>query len=233
MIMCLGVFLFGSNFFGILWASWKSIPFSTLRKFSFIICSNNFSISCRCFPSGTPYTSDIGMFQVVPEVPKPLFISLNSCFFILFWSDVYFFLLFQIIDLSPGFLPVTVGSVNILLYFICSFIFWPRSISSVSILITRALNSPSDRLAISSLLSSEVLLCSFIWAIFLCLGAVDKLWGGGTLGIHLGRITLFAALPVGEGPEREKCSSPALLQHTSQWTLVWDWEKLLLPQPQP
>ena len=29
-----------------------------------------------------------------------------------------FFLLFQIIDMSPGFLPVTVGSLNILLYFI-------------------------------------------------------------------------------------------------------------------
>ena len=56
------------------------------------------------------------MFKVVPEVPKPPFIFLNSCFFILFQLDVRFFLLVQIIDLSPGFLLVTVGSLNILLY---------------------------------------------------------------------------------------------------------------------
>ena len=58
------------------------------------------------------------MFQAVPEVCKTLFAFLNSCFFILFWLDVYFFLLFQIVDLSPDFLPVTFGSLNILLYFI-------------------------------------------------------------------------------------------------------------------
>ena len=122
-----------------------------------------------------PYDLDIGTFQVVPEVCKSLFTFSNSCVFILIWMDVYFFLLFQIVVLSPGFLPV--GSLNIFLHFmlvsfICSFIFRPSSISSVSILITRALNSLSDRLALSSLLSSlsEVLLCSFIWAIFLCLG---------------------------------------------------------------
>ena len=43
--MCLGVFLFGSNFFGTIWASWisqKSISFARLGKFSFIICSNKF-----------------------------------------------------------------------------------------------------------------------------------------------------------------------------------------------
>ena len=39
------------------------------------------------------------MFKVVPEVPKPLLIFLNSCFFILFLLNVYFFLL-QITDLD-------------------------------------------------------------------------------------------------------------------------------------
>ena len=122
------------------------------------------------------------MFKVVPEVPKPLFIFLNSCFFILFQLDVYFFLLFQIVDSSPGFLPVTVGSLNILLYFTLGifhlfFHVVTKLIRSVSILITRDLNSPSDRLVISSSLSSlsEALLCSFLWAIFLCLGVADRL----------------------------------------------------------
>ena len=43
--------------------------------------------------------------------------------------------------------------------------------------ITRALNSPSDRLAISSVLNPEVLIYSFIWAIYLRLVAADRLYG--------------------------------------------------------
>ena len=127
------------------------------------------------------YNSDVGMFKIVTEVPKPLLIFLNSCFFILFWFNVYFFLLVQIIDLSAGFLPFTVGSLYILIIslwvaFICSFILWLSPISSVSILITSVLNFASDRLAISLLLSSfsGVLICSFIWAIFLCL--ITPVW---------------------------------------------------------
>ena len=36
-----------------------------------------------------PYDLGIGTFQVVPEAYKSLFTVLNSCFFILFWMDVY------------------------------------------------------------------------------------------------------------------------------------------------
>ena len=43
---------------------------------------------------------------------------LNSCLFILFWLNVYFFLLLQIVDLSTGFLPIIVGFLYIFLYFI-------------------------------------------------------------------------------------------------------------------
>ena len=105
--MCLGVFLLGSNFFGTLWASrtsWKSISFTRLR-FSLIICSNKFSISCSSSsPCGTP------MIQLLEHLKlSQRFLSLsfflNSFFFIVFWLNVYFFLLLQIIDLSPGFLP--------------------------------------------------------------------------------------------------------------------------------
>ena len=38
-MMCLGVWFLGSNFFGTHWASWKSIFFARLRKFSFIMFS--------------------------------------------------------------------------------------------------------------------------------------------------------------------------------------------------
>ena len=122
------------------------------------------------------------MFKDVLEVPKPLLIFPNSCFFILLWLDVYFFLLFQIIDLSPGFLPVIVGSLNILLYFTLGilhlfFHFATKLNQFCEHFDTRALNFPSDRLAISPSLSSlsGVLLCSFTFAIFPCLGESDKL----------------------------------------------------------
>ena len=61
--------------------------------------------------------------------------------------------------------------ISLYIAFISYFILWPHSTISVSILITSVLNSASDRLAISSSLSSfsGVLIYSFIWAIFLCL----------------------------------------------------------------
>ena len=58
MMMCLGVFLSRSIFFGTLqasWTSWKSISLARLGKFSFIIYSNKFPISCSSSsPSGNP-----------------------------------------------------------------------------------------------------------------------------------------------------------------------------------
>ena len=121
MTMCLGVFLFGSNFFGTLqasWTSWKSISFARLGKFSFIICSNKFSISCWCSsPSGTPIIWTLECFGLSQR-----FVKLSLLFWILvsswLWPEIYFFLLFQIVALTSGFLPVTVGSLNILLYFL-------------------------------------------------------------------------------------------------------------------
>ena len=80
--------------------------------------SNKFSVSFLLFLFSFwyPYDLDVGTFKVVLEVPKPLLSFLNSYLFILFWSNVYFFLLVQIVDLSPGFLPFTVGSLYIFLY---------------------------------------------------------------------------------------------------------------------
>ena len=172
-MMCLGVCFLGSNFFGTLWAfwtSWKSISFARLGKFYFIVFSNKFSSSCSfffCF--WHPYNLDVGTFKVVLEVPKPLLIFLNSCSFILFWLGVSFFLLFQTVDLCPGFLPVTVGSLYFPLFYFHSlhfFLHFAYSTNSVSILITSILNCASVRLAISLLLSrifSGALIC---WAIF-------------------------------------------------------------------
>ena len=156
-IMMYLVCFLGSNFFGTLRSSGCLFPLPDRGSLASLFVQISFQFLAVVFSFWNPYNSDIGMFQVVPEVPKSHFTFLNSCFFILFWLDVYFFLLFQIIALFPGFLPVTValfGFISFWVSFICSFNFQPSSISSVSILITRDLNSPSDRLAVSPLLSS-------------------------------------------------------------------------------
>ena len=56
-MMCRGVGLFGFILFGTLSASWTcmSTSFTTLGKFSVIIFSNRFSISCSLPPSSTPW----------------------------------------------------------------------------------------------------------------------------------------------------------------------------------
>ena len=181
MMMCLGVFLLGSNFFGTFWASWtscKSISLARLGKFSFIICSNKFSTSYSCSsPSGTPIILMLEHVKLSWRFLKPLLIFLNSCFFILFQLDVYLFLLFQsliwVLFSFPSLLvPCIFCFISLWVACICSFILQPHSLSSASILMTSVSYPVSHRLAVSSLLGSfsGVLICSFIWAIFLCLG---------------------------------------------------------------
>ena len=160
-MMCLDVFLLGSNFFGTLWASWtswKSISFARLGKFSFIICSNKFSISwSSSSPSGTP------MIQLLECLKLSWrFLSLSSLFWFFFLHSVLVGCLFLPFvpnrwfeSLLP---PFTIGFLYILLYFplrgLHFFILCPSSINSVSILITSVLNSASDRFSISLLLNS-------------------------------------------------------------------------------
>ena len=121
MMMCLGVFLLWVQFL------WDSLGFLDFLEVYFLhqirevfLCylfKWVFNFLLLFFSFWHPYNSDFGTFLVVSEIPQHLFIFLNSCFFILFWLDVYFFVFFQIVAFIPGFLPVTVGSLNILLYF--------------------------------------------------------------------------------------------------------------------
>ena len=181
--MCLGMCFLGSNFFGTLsasWTSWKSIFFAILGKFPFImfLCFQiSFSILVLPLPLLDSYDSHAGTFKVVLEVPKPFLIFLNSCFFLLFWLNVYFCLLVQIVNLSPSFLPFIVGSLYISLHFTFHSLHFFLYFATI---LNNFCQHPdyqcfelciSDRLAISSWLScifSGALICSFIWA--MCFG---------------------------------------------------------------
>ena len=132
----------------------------------------------------------------------------------LFWLNVYFCLVFQIVNLVPVSFPslwvlCMFFFISLCIAFTSSFILQTYSIISLSILITIALNTASDRLAISLSLSSfsGVLICSFTWAIFLCLRAPVSC-KGWTLRYSPGWGTPLCgvvALSVGEGSEREHC----------------------------
>ena len=142
------------------------------------------------------------MFKVVPEVPQPLLIFLNSCFFILFWLNVYFFLLVQTVDLSPSFLPFAVPCIfsftSFFIAFTFSSILRPYSTISVSILITSVLNCEEIGwlslhclvvffLELWSVLSFGLFFSFFVLVHLLCIR-------GGAFGIHQGEATHIAGL---------------------------------------
>ena len=119
-MVCLGMFLLGSNFFGTLsFLDFLKVYFLCQigEVFLHYLFNNEqiFNFLLFLFSFWLPCNMDVGMFNVVSDVPKPLLIFLNSCFFILFRLDIYFLLLFQIVDLSPSFHPFTVGSLCIFL----------------------------------------------------------------------------------------------------------------------
>ena len=80
-----------------------SISFTKLGKFSFIIFSNIFSISCSFSSlSGTPDDVSVGVLEVVPEAPYTILVSFGFLFFpsCSSWLGFFCFLMFQTIDLT-------------------------------------------------------------------------------------------------------------------------------------
>ena len=115
----------------------------------------------------------------------------------------HFFLLLQLVDLSPGFLPFTVGSLYILLYstlgilhLFLHFCDQAQSVLWASWLPVFWTLHLIGWLSLCHLVIffSGALICSFIWAIVLCLDIPVMLAGGRALGIHPGGATLSAAL---------------------------------------
>ena len=154
-------------------------------------------------PSGTP------MIQMLERLKlSQRFLSLSSCFWILVSSLCLVecleqkFLLLQTLDLSPSFLPFTVGSLYILLYFsfrslhfflyfgtILNHFLWA---SWLPVFWTLHL---IGWLSLHCLVVffSGALICSFIWAIFSSCHTCHVV-KGGALDIPQGRATHFAVL---------------------------------------
>ena len=151
--------LFVSILCGTLCASWtcKSISFTKLGKFYFIIFSNGFRIFCSFFSSSWhPYDTNVGPLEVFPKAVYTILV---------FWG--FFFLLVLIgffASLHSKSFTWFSASFTLLLYhckffltlisvsFISDWIFFMllrSSLSSLSILITSVLNSASDKLLIS------------------------------------------------------------------------------------
>ena len=181
-MICLGVGLFASILFGTLCASWTcmSISFTKLGKFTFIIFSNRFPISCSfSSPSDTPMMQMLDLLkwsQRLLTLSSFVWIHFSSC--CSDWSFYAFLCSKSLIWFSASpilllfhcklfFISVSVSFVSDSAFFMLS----RSSLSYLSILITRVLNFGSDRLLISILFSyfSGVLICSFTWAMFLCL----------------------------------------------------------------
>ena len=111
----------GSKFFGTLWAScldFLEVYFLCQIGEVFHYFSNKFSVPCSSSsPSGTPMIRMLEHLKLSQRFLSLSSLFSNSCFFILFWLSVYFFLLVQTVDLCPRFLPITIGSLYIFLYF--------------------------------------------------------------------------------------------------------------------
>ena len=131
-MMCLGMWFLGSNFFGThwdSWTSWKSIYFARWGKFFFIMFSNKFSISCFSFsPSGTP------MIWMLEHLKFPQrFLSLSSFFWILVssfcssWmfisSFCYKYLIWVPVSFPWLLVPCTFSFVSLSIGFIFSSVF--------------------------------------------------------------------------------------------------------------
>ena len=122
-----------------------------------------------------------------------------------FWSKPLIWVPVSFLSLL---VPYSFSFISLFIGFIFPSNLWPYSTNSVSILITSVLNCASHRLAITLLLScifSGALICSFIWAIFVCVCRwACYIVRGRALGVHQGGATqLLCCGTVGGGGVQE------------------------------
>ena len=101
--MCLGMLLLGFILCGTLCACWTSltVSFPMLGKFSTIISSKIFSYPFFFSSSSeTPYNSNVGVFDMVPEVSETVLSSFHSFYFSLLFRSYFHHFILQFIDSS-------------------------------------------------------------------------------------------------------------------------------------
>ena len=147
--MCLDVCFLGSNFFGILWASWTCmfIYLAKLGNFSFTIISNKFTMSCSSSsPSGTPLIQMLECLKL-----SCMFLSLSSFFWILIssffsgWMFISSFcsklLIWVPVSFPSLLVPYTFSFISLFIAFTFVYILQPYWTNPVSILITSVFKS--------------------------------------------------------------------------------------------
>ena len=90
--MCLGVFLLGFILYGTLCLLDLTISFSLLGKFSSIISSKIFSYPFFFF--WDLYESNVGEFDIVPEVLETVLSGFHSFYFILLFRSYFHHFIF-------------------------------------------------------------------------------------------------------------------------------------------
>ena len=101
--MCLGMFLHGFILYGTLCLLDLTISFSTWGKFSTIISSKMLIPFVFLFFFWDPYYSNVGAFDIVPEVSESIFSFLYSFYFILLFRSYFHRFIFQLTDSFLGF----------------------------------------------------------------------------------------------------------------------------------
>ena len=93
--MCLGVFLLGFILCGTLSASWT---FHVGEIFNYNLFKNFLILFLFLFFFWYPYNSNVGVFDIVPEVSKTILSSFHSFYFILLFRSYFHHVIFQVTD---------------------------------------------------------------------------------------------------------------------------------------
>ena len=99
-IMSLALFLLGFLLYGTLHASWTwlTISFSVLGKFSTVISQNFLTPFLFLFFFWKPYNSNVGVFDIVPDISETILSSFHAFYFILLFRSYFRHFIFQLTD---------------------------------------------------------------------------------------------------------------------------------------
>ena len=152
--------------------NWLTIFFSMLEKFSTIISSKNFSYPFFFFFFFcNPYNSNVGEFEIVPEVTETILRSFRSFYFILLFRSYSHLFIFQLTDLSLCFRHSAIDSFQSIFTFsncvVCLCLFFNSSwFLLIDFCIFSILSSRFLIIFIITTLNSFLVFCLFLLHLF-------------------------------------------------------------------